>query len=185
MQTTAVKLTYDDYVLFPDDGMRHELIDGVHYVTASPNLRHQRISGELHLELGIWLRAHPIGQLFFAPVDVVFTRHDVVVPDLLFVSNDRASGLLNGQHAVGADLVIEVASPSTRRRDQTIKHQLYERAGVQEYWIVEPATDSIRVHRRDGDLFGKAIELTRGAGDLLTTPLLPGLEVPLEMIFRD
>lgn len=185
MQTTAVKLTYDDYVLFPDDGMRHELIDGVHYVTPSPNLRHQRISGQLYLELGIWLRAHPVGQLFYAPVDVVFTRYDVVVPDLLFVSNERASDLLNEQHALGADLIIEIASPGTRKRDRTIKRQLYERAGVSEYWIVDPAVDSIRVHRLDGEVFGKTIELTCSAGDLLATPLLPGLKLPLERIFRE
>jgi len=68
----GVKLTHDDFLLFPDDGKRHELIDGAHYVTPSPNTRHQRISGKLYLIIGNWLEANPIGQLFYAPFDVVF-----------------------------------------------------------------------------------------------------------------
>ena len=76
-QGPALKLTYDDFVLFPDDGKRHELIDGEHYVTPSPNIRHQRISGRLHLIIAGWLETHPIGQLFYAPLDVVFTPFDL------------------------------------------------------------------------------------------------------------
>ena len=60
----AVKLTYDDFLLFPEDGKRHELIDGEHYVTASPNLKHQVILGNLHLVMGTWLEAHPGGRVF-------------------------------------------------------------------------------------------------------------------------
>jgi Uma2 family endonuclease len=63
---SASKLTYDDFALFPDDGMRHELIDGEHYVTSSPNTRHQRILGRLYLLVASWLEDHPIGQAFFA-----------------------------------------------------------------------------------------------------------------------
>jgi len=78
----GVKLTYDDFVLFPDDGKRHELIDGEHYVTPSPNTKHQKVSGNLFLLIGTWLEQHRIGQLFFAPFDVVFSQFDVVEPDL-------------------------------------------------------------------------------------------------------
>ena len=70
--TPGVKLTYDDFVLFPDDGMRHELIDGEHYVTPSPNLKHQKVSGNLHLLIAGWLEHNPIGQVIYAPFDVVF-----------------------------------------------------------------------------------------------------------------
>jgi Uma2 family endonuclease len=90
----GVKLTYDDFLLFPDDGKRHELIDGEHYVTPSPNTRHQRISGRLHLIIGSWLDANPSGQLFYAPFDVVFSNFDVVEPDLLYMSNERAAEIL-------------------------------------------------------------------------------------------
>lgn len=72
----GMKLTYDDFVLFPDDGLRHELIDGEHYVTPSPNRKHQKVSGNLHLMIASWLEEQPVGQLFYAPFDVVrLTRH--------------------------------------------------------------------------------------------------------------
>jgi hypothetical protein len=80
---------------------------------------------------------------------VVFSRHDVVEPDLLYVSNERAAALLTGQHVTGApDLVIEIASPGTRRPDETIKRRLYEREGVTEYWVVDPDIDVVRVGAR-------------------------------------
>jgi Uma2 family endonuclease len=182
----GVKLTYDDFVLFPDDGKRHELIDGEHYVTPSPNVRHQKILGILHGLMWTWLDVHPIGQLFPAPLDVVFSDFDVVEPDLLYLSNERASQVLTEIHAKGVpELVVEIASRRTRKRDQTIKRRLYERAGVTEYWVVDPEIDVIRVYCRDAAGFGRPLELSRETGDVLTTPLLPGLEMPLARIFRD
>ena len=84
------RLTVDDFVLFPDDGRRHEIIDGVHYVTPSPVTRHQAISGRLFLSLGNYLEAHPqMGRAFFAPFDVIFTRWDVAEPDLLVIAGDQ------------------------------------------------------------------------------------------------
>jgi Putative restriction endonuclease len=105
----GLKLTYDDFVLFPDDGKRHELIDGEHYATPSPNIRHQQISINLTLLIGSWLETHPKGRLFYAPLDVVFSTFDVVEPDLLYVSNER-SRVLTVPNVQGApDLVIESA----------------------------------------------------------------------------
>ena len=80
---------------------------------------------------------------------------------------------------------MEIASPGTRKRDETIKRRLYERAGVSEYWVVDPDTDVVRIYRQTGEGFGRAIELSREAGDVLATPLLPGLDLPLARIFRD
>ncbi len=178
------KLTYDDFLLFPDDGLRHELIDGEHYVTPSPILRHQAISGRLYLAIGNWPRDHPAGQIFYAPLDVILSRFDVVEPDLLYVSNQRATDLLSGKWVTGApDLVVEIASPGTRRRDELIKRRLYEGSNVLEYWVVDPEVDVIRVYRRSGDRFGRAAELSAEAGEVLTTPLLPGLEIPLADVF--
>ena len=182
----AVKLTYDDFVHFPDDGRRHELIDGEHYVTPSPNIRHQRISGNLHLLIGNWLEEHPIGRVFYAPLDVVFSHFDVVEPDLLYVSNERAAQVVTPIHVRGVpELVVEIASKGTRRRDETIKRRLYERAGVSEYWVVDPAIDVVRVYLREGDRLGRPQELSRKESDVLTTSLLPGLKLPLARIFRD
>jgi Uma2 family endonuclease len=183
--TPGLKLTYDDFVLFPDDGKRHELIDGEHYVTASPNMRHQQISMNLTLMIGSWLEAHPQGRLFYAPFDVVFSKFDVVEPDVLYVSNER-SNVLTAPNIQGApDLVIEIGSPSTRQRDETIKRRLYERSNVLEYWIVDPDIEVVRVYRRSGDSFARPTELSREGGDVLTTSLLPGLELALARIFRE
>src|SRR5437870_8744148 len=97
----GVKLTYDDFLLFPDDGKRHELIDGEHYVTPSPNTKHQRVLGALYLLIASWLQTHPVGEVFVAPFDVVFSRYDVVEPDLLYLSNERAAQVLTTQHVRG------------------------------------------------------------------------------------
>jgi Uma2 family endonuclease len=182
--SARVKLTYDDFLLFPDDGKRHELIDGEHYVTPSPNTKHQAVSGNLHFQMRAWLEQHPVGRVFYAPFDIVFTQFDVVEPDLLYMSNERAAGILTAKHVTGApEIVIEIGSPGTRKRDETIKRRLYERSGVSEYWVVDPDLDTVRVYRREGDRFGRPVELSAEASDVLTTPLVDGLEMPLARIF--
>jgi Uma2 family endonuclease len=183
--SSGVKLTYDDFLLFPDDGQRHELIDGEHYVTPSPNTKHQVVLGNLHLLVGSWLQQHPVGRVFFAPFDVVVSRFDVVEPDLLYMSNARAAEILTAANVQGVpELVVEIGSPSTRKRDETIKRRLYDRSGVAEYWVVDPELDRVRVYRREGEGFGRAVELSVEAGDVLTTPLLPGLALPLSRLFH-
>ena len=182
----GVKLTYDDFVLFPDDGKRHELIDGEHYVTPSPSTRHQGISGNLYFLLRAHIERTPIGRVFYAPYDIVLTQFDVVEPDLMYFSHARAADVLTALHATGApELVIEIASKGTRKRDETIKRRLYERSGVSEYWVVDPAIDVIRVYRLQHGRYGRPTELSREAGDVLTPPLLPGFEAPLSAIFQD
>ena len=184
--TSRVKLTYDDFLLFPDDGLRHELIDGEHYVTPSPNTKHQQVAGNLYFLIRRWLEGHPVGRIFFAPLDVVFTRYDVVEPDLLYLSHARAAEALTAAHVRGVpELVIEIASPSTRQRDERIKRRLYEREGVSEYWVVDPELDVVRVYRRDDNVFARPLEFSAEAGDTLTTPLLEGLELRLEDVFRE
>jgi Uma2 family endonuclease len=114
----------------------------------------------------------------------VFSRFDVVEPDLLYLSNERVAEVVTSQHVTGApDIVIEIGSPGTRKRDETIKRRLYERSGVSEYWVVDPELDVVRVYRRAGESFSRPNELSREAGDVLTTPYLPGLEIPLSRVF--
>jgi Uma2 family endonuclease len=183
--STGVKLTYDDFLHFPDDGKRHELIDGEHYVTPSPNMKHQAVSGNLFFLLRNWLEQHPVGRVFYAPFDVVFTRFDVVEPDLMYMSNERAAEILTAKHVTGApEIVVEIGSSGTRKRDETIKRRLYERSGVSEYWVVDPDLDVVRVYRRGDDRFGRPAELAAEAGDVLATPLLLGLEMSLARIFK-
>ena len=104
----------------------------------------------------------------------------------MYLSNERAADRLTVKHVRGApDLVVEVGSPATRQRDETIKRRLYERAGVTEYWVVDPELDVVRVFRREAERFARPVEFSREAGDMFTTALLPGLELPLENIFRE
>jgi Uma2 family endonuclease len=182
-----VKLTYDDFLLFPDDGKRHELIDGEHYVTPSPITAHQRIVGNLHYYLRLYLQGRPVGELFVAPYDVVLSNIDVVEPDLVYISARRRAERLTAKHLRGAPtLVIEVGSPGTRKRDETIKRRLYERSEVEEYWVVDPELQTVRVYRPVSNAgFGKPTELSAEAGDVLTSPLFPGLALPLHDIFSE
>jgi len=79
--------------------------------------------------------------------------------------------------------VIEIGSPGTRQRDETLKRRLYERSGVREYWVVDSELDVVRVFTREGDRFARPVELSLEAGDVLRTSLLPDLELPLSQIF--
>jgi Uma2 family endonuclease len=178
------KLTYEDYARIPDDGRRHEIIDGVHHASPSPSADHQDLSGNLLLVLAPFVRKHQLGRLYVALFDVVLSPHDIVQPDLLFISKARLAILTEANVQGAPDLVIEILSASTRRLDETLKRDRYDQLGVQEYWIFDPKGQSVRVFRRGQDAgFGAPSELTAAAGQVLTTPLLPGLEIVLREIF--
>ena len=180
------RLTYDDFLLFPeDDGLRHEIIDGVHYVTPSPGLRHKDLVGRLHLALGNHLASHPgIGRVFLSPLDVIFTLHDIVEPDLLFVASDQLE-IMTEKNIQGAPaIVVEVVSKSTRSRDERIKRELFERGGVREYWIVDPDRSQLIVHGREGDGFDARTTLSADNRDVLTSALIPGFSLAVSDLFK-
>jgi Uma2 family endonuclease len=182
--TAQHKLTYEDYIQIPDDGRRHEIIDGVHYLSPSPTRAHQATLINLAARLLFFAKEHQLGEIYPAPFDVLLSPNDVVQPDILFVSTARL-GIITDANVQGApDLAIEILSDSTRRRDETLKHDRYEQLGVQEYWILDCRRKTVRIFRRaQGSGFCAATELTATSGQVLTTPLLPGLGVPLREIF--
>ena len=183
---SGTKLTYDDLEGMPDDGVRRELIDGELYVTPSPNRKHQSIVLNLGYLMKAHLRQSQAGRVFVAPFDVLLSRIDVVEPDVLYISRARQDEVLTAKHVVGApDLVVEVGSPGTRRTDERVKQRLYERFAVPEYWIVDPDLDAIKVFRLVEMRYQRVQELSLDAGGVLTTSLLPGLEMPLVEIFED
>lgn len=183
-KTRSVKFTYEDYLLFPEDGRRHELMEGERFVTPSPNTKHQRVSVSLSAVLFSHLKRTGEGRVFTAPFDVILSDLDVVQPDILFVSASRAS-IITEKNVQGApDLVVEIVSETTRKIDETTKRKLYERYGVSEYWIVDPELETVKVHRMTEQGCVRAAELSRESGDTLSTPLLPGLEIPLAEIFE-
>jgi Uma2 family endonuclease len=183
--TTTAKLTYADLCQMPDDGLRHELIDGVHYVSPSPSARHQRVVVEALFRIRDYLETHPVGEVLVAPLDVVLSEHDVLEPDVLFLTTEQAAAQTR-MHVHGAPaLAIEVLSPGSRKMDLELKRRVYDRFGVQEYWIVDPDREAVMVHRRDaGEGLRHVADLTRAAADTLTTPLLPGFACALDVLFR-
>ena len=185
MNTARLKdWTYEDFMALPEDpSCRYELIDGDLYVTPSPVSRHQKISINLSGIVWNFLRTNPLGEIFAAPYDVVFSREppQVVVPDLVFVATEHLS-LITEKNLQGVpDLLVEILSPTTATIDRRVKHSLYERFGVPEYWIVNPERNTVQVFRLSGGRYGAALEF--GTGDRLETPLLPGLSIPLSEVF--
>jgi Uma2 family endonuclease len=177
------KLTYLDLVQLPEDRMRHELIAGEHHVSPPPNLRHQAIAGRIYFSLVAHIEQSGGGQIYIAPTGVLLSDQDMVEPDVLYVSNQRKD-ILTEQWVRGApDLVVEVGSPSTRRRDNQDKLRLYERFGVLEYWFADPDLDAVTVYRRVDERLVRVAEPTLANQDTLTTPLLPGLQISLSKIF--
>lgn len=181
-QSEKIKFTYEDYLQLPDDGKRYELIDGELYMSTAPTTNHQRIAGNFFGLLFIYLRSHPIGILMSAPLEVFFSKTNLAQPDVVFISNERQA-LVKPEHVKGApDLVIEVLSPSTEKRDRTVKLKMYAKFGVREYWMAKEKTATVEIFRLQK---GELVLVARlGKSDTLTSPLFPGLEVPLDEIFN-
>jgi len=174
--------TYEDYLNLPDNGKRYEIINGELYMVPAPTLGHQDTIGEFHLTMGLFLRTNPIGKIYLAPTDIIFSEIDVLQPDLIFVSKEKFD-ILTRENIQGApDLVIEVLSPGTEKRDRTIKLKAYSKFGVQEYWMANDIKAIVEVWRRRGKKLVLHTVLDRT--QTLTTPLLPGLEISLEKIFQ-
>ena len=182
MATTerVAKLTYEDYCAAPDD-RRCELLNGDLMMVPAPNTTHQRVQRRLGYKLTQFIEDRALGELFYAPFDVVLSDTDVVQPDLLFISREREH-MITAENVRGApDLVIEILFPSAADRDLGYKHELYGRHGVLEYWVFDPMAETIAVHRqRDGVL---ELTDTLGRRDTLHTPLLKGLELQLDDVF--
>ncbi len=136
------KLRYEDYVLFPDDGLRHELLDGVHYMHASPIPYHQIASKRIQHQLYTAIELRELGLVFNAPIDVHLAEFDVVVPD--FVVLLPANRIVTPTKIKGVpDLLIEILSPSTREFDRKLKRKRYQAAGVPEFWLVDPENHTV------------------------------------------
>ncbi len=122
-----------------------------------------------------------LGHVYPAPFDVLLAAHDVMEPDIIFVSSQRAD-IIGDDNIQGApDLLIEVLSPSNRKRDQTLKRARYEALGVTEYWLVDPDAKHISVLRREAGQFAGAGVF--GEGATVTSPLLPGLSIAVADVF--
>ena len=181
--TPAPKLTYADYCLIPEDGNRHEIIDGDHYVSPAPIYYHQQIIARLLVKLFTFVDVQKLGSVAAAPVDVILSDHSVVQPDLLFISADRTS-IITPKNVQGApDLLIEVLSEFNRRQDEVVKRRLYEQFSVKEYWVVDPELEIIKTYRLTDGQYRKPYMLMRDNDDTLASDLLPGFTCDLAEIF--
>jgi Uma2 family endonuclease len=176
----SLRFTYEDYARLPDD-RRYEVIDGELFLTPAPTPYHQTVA----MRLGFLLNTHAAevgaGKVFIAPCDVVLSRFDVLQPDIFFISSGRLSIIGEKYISDAPDLVVEILSPGTRKRDRFLKARRYAHFGVREMWIADPDKKTIEIFikvekgfRRDAIYAGE---------DVLRSPLLPGLEIPLATVF--
>jgi Uma2 family endonuclease len=150
--STSKKLGYADYAAIPDDGCRHEIIDGEHYVNPAPNLYHQAVSKRLQHQLFTKIELAGLGTMYNAPCDVQLSGHDIVQPDLLVVLSSRSCIFAPAKVQGVPDLLVEILSPSSVDYDRTLKKELYQRSGVREYWIVNPFEQTLEQFvLRDGN----------------------------------
>lgn len=184
--SATLRWTSADLDLLPDNGNRHEIIDGELYVSKAPRYEHQRACKNLGRVLDDWSRQTKLGEPVIGP-GVIFAEDDDVIPDVVWISRERRDQILgsDGHFHAAPELVIEVLSftGSNERRDREAKLKLYSRREVKEYWIVNWLMRQIEIYRRRGKSLRLIAKLT--ASDTLTSPLLPGFSCLVRDIFED
>ena len=171
--------TYAEYYSLDDDN-RYEILEGELIMASAPGLSHQGISRDLGFILWTYVKNNKTGTVFFAPVDVVLNKYNVLQTDIVFVSKDNES-ILEERGIFGApDLVVEILSPSTLRRDRHQKKAVYERFGVKEYWIVDRANRSIEVFILEQDAF--TLHACATEHETVKSKVIDGFEVKVSEI---
>jgi Uma2 family endonuclease len=177
----ALKFTYEDYALLPED-RRYEVIDGEVFLTPAPTTFHQLVKKRLGRLLDDFVESGRLGLVLDAPCDVVLSDHDVLQPDILFVSTARKPIVSERYVGPAPDLVIEVLSPSTETRDRVAKAKRYATYGVREMWLVDPAAKTIEVLVNSEEGFRR--QALYGETDTVRSVVLPGFEFSAAPIFR-
>jgi len=176
---TAIKFNYQDYLQLPED-KRYEIIDGDLFMVPSPNERHQHILSNIFYVLFGYVRKNKLGTVYCAPFDILFSEEDIVQPDIIFVSNKNKKIITKDNIQGAPDLLVEILSPSTSKRDIGIKKKLYARHGVREYWIVDPEREMVDVFR----LKGREFESKRyGVQAFLSSSVIKDLTIEVKEIF--
>ncbi len=180
MARARIKFTYKDYLQLPED-KRYELIEGEFFMVPSPSWSHQTISTNLFRVLDGYVKSHKLGEVRYAPLDVVLSEENVLQPDILFISKERFN-IITDKNVQGApDLVIEILSSTTAEKDKGLKQKLYAKFGVREYWLVDPDKETIEVLTLAEEGF-ESIKAYQG-GEILESPLLKGISLNVTEIF--
>lgn len=179
------KYTYADYLTWPEDE-RWEIIDGTPYMQATPTRIHQEISGELFKQIAVYLTGKSC-KVYAAPFCVRLPQdqekkenENIVEPDISIIC-DKSK--LDDKGCIGApDLIIEIISPSTTRKDKIVKFNKYEKAGVKEYWIAEPDQKFISVFiLQDNQRYGRPEIYTEDAKIVIS--IFQDLIIDLNTVF--
>ncbi|MBI4907709.1 MAG: Uma2 family endonuclease [Acidobacteria bacterium] len=185
MSPRELMLTVSDVESMPEDGNRYEVISGDLHVSTSPSRLHQGLLGRLFHQIQLYLDRNPIGELMIG-LGVIFDEFNGVIPDLVYYSNERKKMIASVRLTGAPELMVEIVSPGSKneQRDRNVKRVLYSENGVSEYWIADPEAKMIEVYRslRTGG-FGERKVLREK--DLLTTPLLPGFECEVGLLFPE
>lgn len=174
--------TYAHYAALPDDRHRYEIVDGVLYMTPAPSSWHQRAVGRFYYYLSTYVTLAGAGEAFISPIDVELAPNNVVQPDVLVILQDHLDRVKDSRIIGNPDLVVEVASPSTAIYDRHEKYSVYERAGVPEYWIADPAARTVEVLVLHEGIY-HSLGFYEGS-DTLPSRIVPAiLAVPIEKFF--
>lgn len=176
------RLTYADWLAFPNESHRYEVIDGDLFVTPPPAIVHQRVSREIEFALLTFLRENGRGEVFDAPVGVKLDDSNVLEPDLVVVLSHNAHRI--GEQVISGppDVVVEILSLGSARRDLGVKRNTYERGGVAEYWIVDPESRSIEVLALGAQGYERA---GLCENEVLHSRVLPGFDLVLQTVFPE
>lgn len=171
--------TYTDYCRLPADGKRHELIDGRHFVSPAPDLDHQVITLALASVLREQIQSAGHGMVFIAPTDVHLDPGTVLQPDV-FVLRATRDEVAGGKKVDRApELVVEVLSTSTQKRDRGVKLRRYQRAGVAECWLVDPKARTVEQFVRvEGEWLSRSVSSQR-----IASVAFPGVVIELPVLW--
>ena len=173
------KLSYHDYLGFPSDGQRHEIIDGVHVVNPAPDTYHQTLSRRIQFQLYAQIELKKHGEVFNSPTDLQLSDTDIVQPDLIVVLQDKRSIITPRKMQGVPNLVVEILSPSSVNTDRVLKKELYRRAGVPEYWIVDPIQKFVEQYV----LRDNAYQLVNRHSNEVVPQIIEGVRVNLDEVW--
>lgn len=176
-----IRLNYHDFCALPDDGKRYEILDGDLYMSPSPRTVHQRVLVRLGRLLSDHVDGKRLGEVFFAPFDVILSDNDIVEPDLIFVTDANRSIITEDNIRGAPDLLIEVLSRTRPELDTRDKRAIYARCGVPFYWIVDPHKRRVVELQLVEKAYATVAELSEK--DTFKPRLFPELTIPLQRIW--
>jgi Uma2 family endonuclease len=175
-------LTFDDYArLTPPESGNYELHNGKIIHMPSPLVPHQRLSRRLVRLLDNYLQSNSIGELFYAPMDVIFNPNDTMQPDILVVTNER-SAIVDRQIKGAPDFIVEILSDGNTTKEMSYKKHVFETHGVREYWLINLEKQTITQYENIDDEFVIRSKIQRDGS--LSSLVIEGFTLKASDIFE-